>query len=33
MLDLESGATKADVERAMKGKVLAEAKVMARYGR
>ena len=33
MLDLESGATKADVERAMKGKVLAEAKVMGRYGR
>ena len=33
MLGLEPGATKAEVERSMKGKVLAEANVMGRYGR
>ena len=32
-LNLKAGATKADVERAMKGHVLAQAELMGRYGR
>jgi Raf kinase inhibitor-like YbhB/YbcL family protein len=32
-LDLPAGATKADVERAMSGQVLAEARLMGMYGR
>lgn len=32
-LNLKAGATKADVERAMKGHVLAQAEVMGKYGR
>jgi hypothetical protein len=32
-LDLKSGATKADVEKAMKGHILGEAQLMGRYGR
>jgi len=32
-LDLKAGATKADVERAMKGHILDEARIMGRYGR
>jgi Raf kinase inhibitor-like YbhB/YbcL family protein len=32
-LSLKAGATKADVERAMKGHVLAQAELMGRYGR
>lgn len=32
-LDLKAGATKADVERAMRGQVLAEAQLMGTYGR
>ncbi len=32
-LDLKSGATKAEVERAMKGHILAQAELMGRYGR
>lgn len=32
-LDLEPGASKSDVEKAMKGHVLAEASLMGRYGR
>jgi Raf kinase inhibitor-like YbhB/YbcL family protein len=33
VLNLKPGATKADVERAMKGHILAEAQIMGRYGR
>lgn len=32
-LDLKSGASKADLENAMKGHILAEAQLMGRYGR
>jgi len=32
-LDLKAGATKADVERAMKGHVLGQAQIIGRYGR
>jgi len=32
-LKLEAGASKADVERAMKGHILAQAELMGRYGR
>lgn len=32
-LNLKAGATKADVERAMKGHILAQAELMGRYGR
>jgi Raf kinase inhibitor-like YbhB/YbcL family protein len=32
-LNLKSGATKADVERAMKGHILAQAELIGRYGR
>ena len=32
-LDLKAGATKADVERAMKGHILAQAELIGRYGR
>ncbi|MGC1370697.1 MAG: YbhB/YbcL family Raf kinase inhibitor-like protein [Candidatus Sulfotelmatobacter sp.] len=33
MLDLKAGASKADVERAMKGHVLGEAELIGRFGR
>ena len=32
-LNLKAGATKADIERAMKGHILAQAELMGRYGR
>ncbi|HEX9456403.1 MAG TPA: YbhB/YbcL family Raf kinase inhibitor-like protein, partial [Candidatus Acidoferrum sp.] len=32
-LNLKSGATKADLERAMKGRILAQAELIGRYGR
>jgi Raf kinase inhibitor-like YbhB/YbcL family protein len=32
-LDLKAGATKADVERAMKGHIVGQAELMGRYGR
>jgi Raf kinase inhibitor-like YbhB/YbcL family protein len=32
-LNLKSGATKADLERAMKGHILAQAELVGRYGR
>jgi len=32
-LNLKAGATKADVEKAMKGHILAQAELMGRYGR
>jgi Raf kinase inhibitor-like YbhB/YbcL family protein len=32
-LDLKAGATKADVERAMKGHILAQAELIGKYGR
>jgi Raf kinase inhibitor-like YbhB/YbcL family protein len=32
-LNLKAGATKADVERAMKGRILAHAELVGRYGR
>jgi Raf kinase inhibitor-like YbhB/YbcL family protein len=33
ILDLKAGATKAEVEKAMKGHILAEGQLMGRYGR